>query len=102
MASSLASARKRKFQREQNRRTAAHLQRNIEYFERLAAGLNLEIRAEEESTRISDPNHVAYSMFAKAVRARRDNLLRSRDELSLHLQSILAALEEPFDGQRVA
>jgi hypothetical protein len=102
MASSQVTARIEEFQREQNRRTAAHLHRNIKDFNRLAAGLNLEIRAEEERTRISDPTHVGYSMFAKAVRARRDNLLRSRDELSLHLQSVHAALNEVPEEQHAA
>ena len=79
------------FQRDQNLRIATHLQRE---FERLAAGLDSEIRAEEERTRVSDPSHVAYSMFAKAARARRDNLLRSRDELMLYLASAHTPLEE--------
>jgi hypothetical protein len=94
MASSQATARTEEFQREQSRKTVTHLQRNIEDFERLAERLDCEIRAEEERTRISDPSHVAYSMFAKAARARRDNLLRSRDELVLYLKSVHAPVEE--------
>jgi flagellar FliJ protein len=79
------------FQRDQNLRIATQLQQD---FERLAADLESEVRAEEERTRVSDPTHVAYSMFAKAVRARRENLLRSRDELLLYLNAVHAPMEE--------
>jgi DNA anti-recombination protein RmuC len=102
MTSSKRVARIEEFLREQNRRTVAHLQRNIEDFERLAARLGNEIRAEEERTRISDPSHVAYSMFAKAARARRENLRRSSDELNLHLKSICAMLDVVPEEQRAA
>jgi hypothetical protein len=99
MASSQATGRNEEFQREQNLRIASQ---NIEDFERLAARLDSEIRAEEERTRISDPAHVAYSMFAKAARARRDNLLRSRNELMPYLKSARAALGEEHPGDRCA
>jgi hypothetical protein len=82
------------FQREQCLRIAAHLEQNIEKFERLAAYLNSEIDAEEERTQIFDPTNVAYSTLAKAARARCDNLRRSSDELSLDLQSMRAVLDE--------
>ena len=102
MTSAYATARIEEFQRDLSRRIAAHLQQNIEDFERLAVRLDSEIRTEEERTRNCDPTHVAYSMFAQAARARRDNLRRSRDELSLHLQSIQAALDEVPEEQRAA
>jgi hypothetical protein len=38
-------------------------------------------------------------MFAKAARERRDNLLRSRDELSLYLQSMHSHDEGPEEQQ---
>jgi hypothetical protein len=37
---------------------------------------------------------VAYSMFAKSARARRENLRRSCEDLRLHLESIRATLDE--------
>ena len=91
MSSSQKITRIAEFQREQDWRIAAYLRRNIGDFERLTAQLDLEIRAEEERTRNFDPSHVAYSMLAKAARARRDNLRRSCDELKRHLETILAA-----------
>jgi hypothetical protein len=90
-ASAKATARNEEFQREQNLRIATQ---NIEDFERLAARLDSEIRAEEVRTRISDPTHVAYSALAKAARARRENLQRSCEDLRLHLESSRATLDE--------
>ena len=92
MSSSKKVARTAAFQREQAQRMAAQLQHSIEGLDRLAAKLDLEICAEEERTRNSNPLDVAYSMRAKAARARRDNLQRSSDELRLYLESILATL----------
>jgi hypothetical protein len=82
------------FQREQCRRIAAHLEQNIEKFERLAAGLDSEICAEEERTQNFVPTHVGYSMVAKSARVRRENLQRSCEDLRLHLESIRATLDE--------
>jgi hypothetical protein len=78
-------------QRDQNLGIATRLK---EDFERLAAGLDSEIRAEEERTRVSDQTHVAYSMFAKAARARRENLLRSCEEITLYLKTVHTPSEE--------
>jgi flagellar FliJ protein len=86
-----AAAQSEELQREQNLRIAAQLQQE---FERLAEGLDSEIRAEEERTRVSDPSHVAYSMFAKAARARRENLLRSCEEITLYLKTVHTPSEE--------
>jgi len=46
----------------------------------------LEVAAEEDCTRIKDPSHPAYSMFAKAAAKRRQNLLVSGE----HTRSLLA------------
>jgi hypothetical protein len=94
MFSSREVTRIEEFQRDQSRRIAANLQRSIEDFERLAAGLDLEIRAEEERTQNFVPTHVGYSMVAKSARVRRENLQRSCEDLRLHLESIRATLDE--------
>ena len=86
-----AAAQSEELQRDQNLRIAAQLQQD---FGRLAEGLDSEIRAEEERTRVSDPSHVAYSMFAKAARARRENLLRSYEEITVYLKSVHTPTEE--------
>jgi hypothetical protein len=90
------------FQREQCRRIAAHLEQNIEKFERLAAGLDFEVRAEEERTQNFVPTHVGYSMVAKSARIRRENLQRSCEDLRLHLESIRATLDDSLDNLNVA
>ena len=94
-----AAAQSEELQRDQNLRIAAQLQQD---FGRLAEGLDSEIRAEEERTRVSDPSHMAYSMFAKAARARRDNLLRSCEEITLYLKSVHTPSEERSEDPRAA
>ena len=43
--------------------------------------LDAHVKFEEQRTGVSDPNSVNYSMAAKAVRSRRDNMLASVAEL---------------------
>jgi flagellar protein FliJ len=47
------------------------------------AKLNEEILAEEKRTGVSDRMHVCYSTYAKAAAQRRDNLIRTLEELRL-------------------
>jgi len=58
----------------------------IRDFEGMIAQLEGQIAAEEDCTRIKDPSHPAYSMFAKAAAKRRQNLLVSGE----HTRSLLA------------
>lgn len=44
--------------------------------------LGEEIAAEEKKTGVSDPKHVAYSLYAKALTRRRENLISSIEDLS--------------------
>ena len=60
----------------------------------MAAGLDQEVRNEEDRVKIHDPAHVAYSTYAKATASRRDNLRRSADELRDHLAKAEKALLE--------
>ena len=53
----------------------------IRDFDNMAVELAQQIAAEEERTKIKDPGHVAYSMFAKATASRRHNLLTSVADL---------------------
>jgi hypothetical protein len=61
------------------------LKRLIADCDRLAADLNQEVRNEEDRVKIHDPGHCAYSTYARATALRRDNLMRSADELRVHL-----------------
>jgi flagellar protein FliJ len=47
----------------------------------MAADLELQIKIEEDRTRVSDESHFSYSTFAKAAAQRRDNLRQSTKRL---------------------
>ena len=57
----------------------------IAEFERICIDLGQQIEAEEVRTRISDPTHFAYPMYAKAARERRAKVQRSADALRIEL-----------------
>jgi flagellar export protein FliJ len=71
----------RSFQVEERRRRLEQISGMIAEFERVAAELDSEIAAEERRTGITDPDHFAYSTYARAARTRRDNLHASVREL---------------------
>jgi flagellar protein FliJ len=56
--------------------------------------LDAHVKFEEGRNGVSDPNNVNYSMAAKAVRGRRDNILRSVGELKDQHNSMISRLEE--------
>jgi flagellar protein FliJ len=56
--------------------------------------LDAHVKFEEGRNGISDPNNVNYSMAAKSVRTRRDNILRTVAELRDQHESMIAKLEE--------
>ena len=70
------------------------LKRLITDCDRLAAGLDQEVRNEEDRVKIHDPAHSAYSIYARATASRRDNLRRSAEELRAHLAEAKKALFE--------
>jgi flagellar protein FliJ len=84
------------------RRKVAQTGRMIADFERLAAELDREVRAEEDRTGIRDPRHFTYSTVAKAAGLRRDNLLHSIAPLRLQLDSANAALQTALERSRPA
>ncbi len=67
----------KKFQVDEKRRQVAQIEMMIADFERMASELDQQIEIEQQKTGISDVAHFAYSTFAKAAIARRDNLLAS-------------------------
>ncbi len=56
--------------------------------------LDQHVKFEEGRNGISDPNNVNYSMAAKAVRGRRDNILKSVGDLKDQHEAMVARLEE--------
>jgi flagellar protein FliJ len=56
--------------------------------------LDAHMKFEEGRNGVSDPNNVNYSMAAKSVRGRRDNILRTVAELRDQHEAMLAKLSE--------
>ncbi|MGN6100568.1 MAG: flagellar export protein FliJ [Devosia sp.] len=88
----------KKFQVDEKRRQVAQIQQMIVDFERMAGELDQQIEIEHQKTGISDVAHFAYSTFAKAALARRDNLLASahdmKDKLETAQDELTEAVEE--------
>jgi flagellar export protein FliJ len=87
----------KKFQVDEKRRKVAQIESMIADFERMAAGLEREIKTEQERAGIHDPGHFAYPTYAKAAIQRRENIKRSGDELRGQLDVAKDALADAFD-----
>lgn len=84
----------KRFQVDEKQRRTNQIEAMIVEFARIAADLDREIAGEEGRTGISDPSHFAYSTYARAARARRDNLQHSAEELRGQLEEAKRAFEE--------
>jgi flagellar export protein FliJ len=87
----------RKFQVDEKRRRTAQIEMMIAEFERMTADLDREIKSEQDKVGISDPAHFAYPTYAKAAKQRRENLVRSADDLKVQLDEAKAELAEAFE-----
>jgi len=85
--------RQKQFEVNEDETKVALLKTMIRDFDNVIAQLEQQIAAEEERTRIKDPRHPAYSMFAKAAAKRRQNLLIS----VAHTRSMLDVAKREFD-----
>ena len=74
-----------RFRFEEKRQQVADIELMIADFNRKLADLDLQIQMEEERTGVSDPAHFNYSMTAKSIRGRRDNLAKSISELEVQM-----------------
>lgn len=81
-----------RFQVDEKRRQVADIEAMIADFQRMERELEQQIVAEQERSGITDVTHYAYPTFAKAANDRRDNLLRSVEEL----EGQLAEAREQF------
>ncbi|MBY6242982.1 flagellar export protein FliJ [Methylosinus sp. Sm6] len=97
MKSRDALVRLKRFQAEECRRRVAQLQTMIAEFSRMTGDLDREIAHEEQRANIADPNHFAYPTYARAARARRDNLLRSVGDLRSQLAEAESHLKDASD-----
>ena len=84
----------KKFQVDERRRRVLQIEAMIAEFERISGDLERDIKIEQDRTGIHDPAHFAYPTYAKAAMLRRENLLRSVDDLKVQLEDAKAALGE--------
>jgi flagellar export protein FliJ len=87
----------RKFQVDEKRRKVAQIETMIGEFERMAVDLDREIKVEQDRAGIHDPAHFAYPTYAKAAMQRRENLVRSAEELKTQLDDAKNALADAFE-----
>ncbi|WP_102957613.1 flagellar export protein FliJ [Mangrovicella endophytica] len=78
----------------EKRRQLEQLELMMGEFERMAADLDAQIASEEKKAGITDVTHFAYPTFAKAARARRDNLMNSVKDLRVQMNAARIAAEE--------
>lgn len=84
----------KRFQVDEKRRRVAQIESMAADFLRIAADLEREIVSEEQKAGIADPLHFAYPTYARAARARRENLVRSAAELKEQLSDAKGQLDE--------
>lgn len=87
----------KQFHVEERRGKLTQIEAMIGEFARMAGDLDREIALEEQRAGISDTAHFAYPTYARAARVRRDNLLRSSDELRGQLEDARAKLENALE-----
>jgi flagellar export protein FliJ len=83
-----------RFKVNEKRRQVEQLELMMGEFARMAADLDAQILSEEKKAGITDISHFAYPTFAKAARARRDNLTNSVKDLKVQLNAARIVQEE--------
>jgi uncharacterized coiled-coil DUF342 family protein len=83
-----------RFRVEDIRRQVEEMDMMIQDLMRKHDELDAHVKFEEGRNGVTDPNHVNYSMAARAVRGRRDNILKSVGELKDQHSSMVARFEE--------
>ena len=86
--------RSKRFHVDEKRRRVMQIESMIADFARMVVDLDREIAAEEHKAGIADQTHFAYPTYARAARARRENLLRSAGELRDQLGEASGQLDE--------
>lgn len=84
----------KRFHVDDKRRRVAQIEAMIAEFLRMAGDLDREIAVEEQKAGIADLAHFAYPTYARAARTRRENLVRSADELRDQLGDAKNRLED--------
>jgi flagellar export protein FliJ len=84
----------KRFHVDDKRRRVAQIETMTAEFLRMAGDLDREIAAEEQKAGITDLTHFAYPTYARAARTRRENLVRSAEELKEQLAEAKSQLED--------
>ena len=90
----------KRFHVDEKRRRVSQIETMIAEFQRMAGDLDREIQAEQTRAGIHDVTHFAYPTYARAATARRDNLLRSADDMRAQLQEAQDDLAEAFEEMK--
>jgi len=83
-----------RFRYEEKRRQVYEIELMIADFKRKQDELDQQIAIEENKNGVSDPKHFNYSMTAKALRDRRENMSHSMEDLNSQLSEAQEAFEE--------
>lgn len=94
MKSRDSQLRLKRFHVDEKRRRVTQIENMIAEFQRMAGDLDREIAAEEQKAGIADLSHFAYPTYARAARTRRENLVRSTDELRGQLSEAREQLDD--------
>lgn len=98
MKSRQTSFKLKRFEADEKARKVAGMEQMIRDFEGMVLDLDRQIQAEEDRTGVRDPQHFAYSTFAKAASVRRGNLRQSIDKLRLQLEAAVRERDESVAG----
>ncbi len=91
-----------RFEANEKQQKVREIETMIADFRQLADDLLRQIQIEEENSRIRDVNHYSYPPFAKAARARRENLFDSIKDLEIRLEEARSELAEANEELRKA
>ena len=83
-----------RFKVEDKRRQVSDIEFMVSDMEAKVTEFNLQVEMEEKRNGVSDVNHFNYSMTAKSIRVRAENIKKSIDDLALQLASAQAELDE--------
>ena len=83
-----------RFRVEDCRRQVADMDLMIQDLMRKHDDLDNHVKFEEQRTGVTDPNSVNYSMAAKSVRTRRDNILKTVGELRDQHETMIERLKD--------
>jgi flagellar export protein FliJ len=87
----------KRFHVDEKRRRVSQIETMIAEFQRMASDLDREIAAEQQRAGIHDVTHFAYPTYARAAGQRRDNLLRSAEDMKGQLTEAQDELAEAFE-----